>query len=425
MVNILNEVDIKNILNDADIIKNILNEADIIKNNLHKMKVKYNNYSPFIEPKVSLEDLNNIKINYNDLNVAKDISDNINRIAYFRDNIYFKNILKEIKKNYPNYYINSSGLFLYPPNAYCGWHTNSNNRGNRLYLSYCVDDNKSFFRYIDPETNELCTKWEKKGWNVNEFTVNAKKKLWHCVYSSTIRLSIGINIIKSPIYIHIGRCGGSSLDNDMNQNDIIFQHIHMRTVDYDKDQDYIIIIRNPIDRFVSAFNWVYYRITTPSYYSHLYERYLKNNPTINEFNYYKNANYIGENIYNENNELNIQIDEFINRKGITPDRINKPGQLGFGIYQYLCNFINKECASNCKVISYHSLINDCKNILNIDLKSHMKKGSTEKLSELACKNLEKYFKKDFECIEKLYNLNLINNDQFNSLMFNHRRHYQP
>ena len=190
MENILNEVDIKNILNDADIIKNILNEADIIKNNLHKMKVNYYNYSPFIEPKVSLEDLNNIKINYNDLNVAKDISDNINRISYFKDNIYFENILKEIKKKYPNHNINCTGLFLYPPNAYCGWHTNSNLLGNRLYLSYCVDDNKSFFRYIDPETNELCTKWEKKGWNVNEFTVNTKKKLWHCVYSSTIRLSI-------------------------------------------------------------------------------------------------------------------------------------------------------------------------------------------------------------------------------------------
>jgi len=407
--------------------ESILREAEIIKNNLHKINIKNFYYTPFIEPKVSLEDLNNIKINYNDLNVAKDISDNVNRIVYIRDDIHFKNIEEEIKKLYPNSDVNSSGLFLYPPNGYCGWHTNSRCYGERLYLSYCQDENKSFFRYIDPETNELCTKWEKKGWNVNKFIVDISNKLWHCVYSDTIRLSIGFNLfqIKYPIFIHIGRCGGSSVEEDMYKNNIIFKRIHMSTVEYDKDEDYIIIIRNPIDRFVSAFNWVYYRLSTPSYCNHLYDRYLKNNPTIDEFIYYKNANHIGEHIYNENGELNKQIDEFINRKGITPDRINTPGQLGFGIYQYLNNFIKlpsleRYLQDNCKVISYHSLKSDCKNILNINLTNHLKKGSTEKLSELACKNFEKYFKKDFECIEKLYNI--LNNNQYNSLMFNHRRH---
>ena len=140
-------------------------------------------------------------------------------------------------------------------------------------------------------------------------------------------------------------------------------------------------------------------MTTTSYCNHLYDRYLKNNPTINEFNYYKNANYIGENIYNENGELNIQIYEFINRKGIMETRINTSGQLGFGIYQYLGNFIGDDklpnlkrfLQFNCKVICYHSLKSDCKNILNIDLTNHSKKGSTDvsiKLSKLACKNFE-------------------------------------
>ena len=47
----------------------------------------------------------------------------------------------------------------------------------------------------------------KKGWNVNRITIDTEKKLWHCVYSSTIRLSIGFNLfqIKYPIFIHIGR----------------------------------------------------------------------------------------------------------------------------------------------------------------------------------------------------------------------------
>lgn len=193
--------------------ENIFKEADILKNNLHKAKIKDFNYNPFLEPKVNIEDLSSIKLKYNDINVAKDISNNANRIIYFRNiiqdfsnndnldsqiefNQYLENIEKAIE-SYIFYKVNSSGLYLYPPNGYCGWHTNSKCAGERFYLSWCKEDNKSFFRYQDPDTKEIHTKWEKKGWNINQFKVSSdpNKLLWHCVYSDTIRISIGFNTL--------------------------------------------------------------------------------------------------------------------------------------------------------------------------------------------------------------------------------------
>ena len=246
----------ENSLNETDILK----EANILKKNLYKAKIKDFNYNPFLEPKVNIEDLNNIKLNHNDVNVAKDISNNVNRIVYARnmfvgqDNYenqfeqYIKNLENIIKKDISGN-ISSSGLYLYPPNGYCGWHTNSTCIGERIYLSWCKEGNKSFFRYINPKTKELHTKWEKEGWNINRFKVsNEEDKLfWHCVYSDTIRLSIGFNLYsenvnklfipKAPGHIIFARHAGKKISNygdwsfDGKEYDIILEEIEHLLID--------------------------------------------------------------------------------------------------------------------------------------------------------------------------------------------------
>ena len=79
------------------------------------------------------------------------------------------------------------GLFWTPPNGFCGWHTNANASGERIYLVWCEEDNKSFFKYEDVNTKKIITIEEKKGWNVNRFSPPA----WHCLGSHTNRVSIG------------------------------------------------------------------------------------------------------------------------------------------------------------------------------------------------------------------------------------------
>lgn len=81
-----------------------------------------------------------------------------------------------------------TGKFYYPPGGFMGWHTNSNAEGYRVYMTYCKESNKSFFRYLD---GEIKTDWEQAGWNCRLFEVRKDKLYWHCVWSDTDRYSFG------------------------------------------------------------------------------------------------------------------------------------------------------------------------------------------------------------------------------------------
>lgn len=87
-----------------------------------------------------------------------------------------------------------SGRNWYPPNGYMGWHTNANVQGFRLYCSHTPVANQSFFRYLDPVTNQIETSWDTAGWNFRCFRTDLEP-LWHCVYSKTDRISFGYGLM--------------------------------------------------------------------------------------------------------------------------------------------------------------------------------------------------------------------------------------
>ena len=57
------------------------------------------------------------------------------------------------------------------------------------------------------------------------------------------------------ILIHIGKCGGSSLISALKGN-VKVKHIQMVTW----EPNSVIIIRNPVQRFISAFNWRFHLV---------------------------------------------------------------------------------------------------------------------------------------------------------------------
>ena len=98
----------------------------------------------------------------------------------------------------PKYYTKYKGY-----NGYMGWHTNSDTPGDRWYLVYNTKEDSSFFRYIDPNTNKMITKWEPKGWSLNHFKLgDYEKPLWHCIYTESNRISFGIRDIGSILKKH-------------------------------------------------------------------------------------------------------------------------------------------------------------------------------------------------------------------------------
>lgn len=84
----------------------------------------------------------------------------------------------------------SVARYWYPPGSYMGWHTNSRFPGWRLYITYCDEPGKSFFRYRDPLTGEVITSMD-TGLDFRLFEVSRVRRLWHAVYSETDRYSLG------------------------------------------------------------------------------------------------------------------------------------------------------------------------------------------------------------------------------------------
>jgi hypothetical protein len=144
---------------------------------------------------LSEEMLSQIMIN-GDLAKANSLDHNDNRII-LNNSIFYQIKLKEMLGEETGVKRKYSGFFWYPPDAFCGWHTNNNCEGERIYFAWAAEDKKSFFRYKDPETGEIITDWDKKGWQHRKFVVSKNKPFWHCVGSKTNRISIGLNVDKS------------------------------------------------------------------------------------------------------------------------------------------------------------------------------------------------------------------------------------
>tara|TARA_Y100001938_G_C7918894_1_gene343384 strand:+ start:116 stop:700 length:585 start_codon:yes stop_codon:yes gene_type:complete len=163
---------------------------DILNLQYHTRTNCYDYCDSSIEEKTSLSRLIYLKNNFPTLNKARDIEDNDNRITIERHPLQaFEGLFLK------NYNFNITGFFWYPINGYCGWHTNlKDGQGDRTYVAWAEEDNKSFFRYYDEDKKELVTKWDKKGFNFHTFNITQTKPLWHCVGSKTNRISIGFNL---------------------------------------------------------------------------------------------------------------------------------------------------------------------------------------------------------------------------------------
>lgn len=106
-------------------------------------------------------------------------------------------IEEKIKEKYNCDVVVNTGMFWYPPGGSCDWHTNSDGPGKRVYLTWAKEEGKSFFRYYDSKKDDIVTKYDKKGWSINEFEIfNEEYNLyWHCVDSNTVRISYGYLLV--------------------------------------------------------------------------------------------------------------------------------------------------------------------------------------------------------------------------------------
>lgn len=87
--------------------------------------------------------------------------------------------------DYDGYY--TSG---YDPYGFVGWHSDTDIFGNYIFIVY-QQDKEGYYRYRDPNTNEIITLEQQVGWNIYSHRLGAKKNdtVWHCAWSETPRFT--------------------------------------------------------------------------------------------------------------------------------------------------------------------------------------------------------------------------------------------
>ena len=79
-------------------------------------------------------------------------------------------------------------------------------------------------------------------------------------------ISVLCKMVNKLNVVHIGKCGGGTVTLAIEQSTLLrerFESIeitHIKKVQYSDNESYLIVIRNPIDRAISAFNWRYHLV---------------------------------------------------------------------------------------------------------------------------------------------------------------------
>lgn len=203
------------------------------------------------------------------------------------------------------------------------------------------------------------------------------------------------------VVIHIGKCGGSTVKKELQNRKIIFEAEHFTPVEFQEDKRYVIVIRNPISRFVSAFNWRTHILRTRGRTLKKYKDEFK------QIKRYGTANRLAESLYDKHGNQLIDFSKPEHYISHLKEDIN------FHIGDFLKHCNRENIVS---VITTEMMRTDIKNAFGINLKLHLKKNTrTNYLSKTAVKHIVRYSEKDFECIEKMNDLNLLSEIQYKIL----------
>ena len=115
-------------------------------------------------------------------------------------------------------------------------------------------------------------------------------------------------MIKPPTIIHVGKCGGSSVKSVLPD---AYKTLHATRPALGLNGKYVVVTRNPIHRFVSAFYHMYSTYSVCDTANQKASNYIEKNRQ--KFSLYETANGLAEAIYDKGCNLNMDAHHLITR----------------------------------------------------------------------------------------------------------------
>ena len=210
--------------------------------------------------------------------------------------------------------------------------------------------------------------------------------------------------------VHIGKCGGGTIFIECKKKKIKFEKAHCRKPKLRNKYQYVILIRDPINRFISAFNRKMFRCLTKRGQRLHGKKPYKNIKESEGFRYWKNINNLAENLFDDQGNMNEMASELIKYSN----------HLHLNIHFYLNRLLPFCNSNNCQVIRYEYYNEDIKEVLKLKTVStinHRFKSQYSKyVSDKGKNNLRKLLKKDYECFKKLKEKGIIDDKYYQDIL---------
>jgi len=211
--------------------------------------------------------------------------------------------------------------------------------------------------------------------------------------------------------VHIGKCGGGTIFIECKRRKIKFQRAHLKKPKINKESQYIILIRDPINRLISAFNWKMFRcLTKEGQLLRGKKKPYQNYHESEAFKYWKNVNNFAENIFDNNGDLEQMASKLIKHSN----------HLKADIFFYLEDLLTICDSKNCQVIRYEYYHEDIRQVLGIQtVKTHNHKNNNQYskfISQKGKENLRQFLKKDYDCFEILKSKNIIDDQYYQDII---------
>lgn len=205
---------------------------------------------------------------------------------------------------------------------------------------------------------------------------------------------------KHLVYIHVGKCGGSSVSSALRQSALVAKKfstltkVHIRKPPIYRNAKYMLVVRHPIARAVSAFNWRYKLVVVDE---------VQKDRFVGEYDILVKYGSL------EQMALALYEDGVLNEKVAQEFRWihHLKEDIAFYLSDLLENLVPEQLFA---VLTTEHLNADIERFLGIvePAKIHENHSVTPnaklRLSERANSNLRNFLKADFECLDKLADL---------------------